>query len=160
VLFLVVLLLGARGFRSVVKLATAFTVAHSLTLALAALGWVHVPGEVVEPLIALSIAYVAAENIIGGESRQRLPVVFGFGLLHGLGFASTLSFSDEVSGQLLATLVTVNVGIELGQALIIAALFPLLILIRRYRWSATAHAGAAVIAASLGLTWFFDRLLV
>jgi hydrogenase/urease accessory protein HupE len=159
VLFLVALLLGARGFRSVVKLATAFTVAHSLTLALAALGWVRVPAEIVEPLIALSIAYVAAENILGGESRHRLAVVFGFGLLHGLGFASTLSFTGDVTGRLLASLVTFNVGIELGQALIIAALFLLLLLLRRHRWSAAAHAGAAVIAATVGLTWFFDRLL-
>jgi HupE / UreJ protein len=159
VLFLVALLLGAQGFGSVLKLASTFTAAHSLTLALAALGWVRVPAEVVEPLIALSIAYVAAENIIGGESRHRLAVVFGFGLLHGLGFASTLSITDDVSGRLLASLVTFNVGIELGQALIIAALFPLLLLIRRHRWSAAAHAGAAVIAVTFGLTWFFDRLL-
>lgn len=159
VLFLVVLLLGAGGVRSVIKLATAFTVAHSLTLALAALGWVSVPAEVVEPLIALSIAYVAAENIIGGESRHRLAVVFCFGLLHGLGFAGTLSFSDELSGELLTSLLAFNVGIELGQALIVAALFPLLLLIRRRRWSPMAHAQAAGIAATVGLFWFFERLL-
>lgn len=158
VLFLVVLLLGAHGVRSVVKLASAFTVAHSLTLALAALGWVSVPGEVVEPLIALSIAYVAAENIIGGALRHRLAVVFGFGLLHGLGFASTLSFNEELSGGLLTSLLAFNLGIELGQALIVAALFPLLALIRRYAWSAMAHAQAAAIAATFGLFWFFERL--
>jgi hypothetical protein len=159
VLFLAVLLLGARGFGSVIRLATAFTVAHSFTLALASIGWVDVPGEVVEPLIALSIAYVAAENILGGESRHRLAVVFGFGLLHGLGFASTLSFTDELSGQLLASLVSFNVGIELGQALIVLAVFPLLLLVRRARWSAAAHAGAAVAAAGFGLLWFFERVM-
>jgi hypothetical protein len=159
VLFLVALLLGARGFMSVVKLATTFTVAHSVTLAMAALGWVNVPGEVVEPLIALSIAYVAVENVVGGESRHRLAVVFGFGLLHGLGFASTLSFTDELSGRLLTSLVSFNVGIELGQALIIMALFPALLLLRRVRWSPVAHAGAAAVAATFGLMWFFERLL-
>jgi hypothetical protein len=159
VLFLVALLLGARGFMSVVKLATAFTAAHSVTLALAAMGVVDVPAGIVEPLIALSIAYVAIENIVGGESRHRLAVVFGFGLLHGLGFASTLSFTDEVSGQLLASLVSFNLGIELGQALIIVALFPLLLLVRRVRWSPAAHAGAAAIAATFGLLWFFERLV-
>jgi len=159
VLFLAVLLLGARGFGSVIRLATAFTVAHSLTLALASIGWVNVPGEIVEPLIALSIAYVAAENILGGESRHRLGVVFGFGLLHGLGFASTLSFTDDVSGQLLASLVSFNVGIELGQALIVLALFPLLLLVRRARWSPAAHAGAAVVAAGFGLLWFIERVM-
>ena len=131
VLFLLVLLLGARSFRSVIELATTFTVAHSITLALAALGWVHVPAAVVEPLIALSIAYVAVENVLGGESRHRLAVVFGFGLLHGLGFASTLSFTDQMSWQLLASLLSFNVGIELGQALIVAVAFPLLLAVRR-----------------------------
>jgi hypothetical protein len=159
VLFLAALLLGARSFGSVARLATAFTCAHSLTLALAALGWVEMPAEIVEPLIALSIAYVAAENILGGESRHRVAVVFGFGLLHGLGFAGTLSFSDDVSGRLLASLLTFNLGIELGQALIVAAIFPLLLLVRRHRWSAAAHAGAAAIAVTVGMTWFFDRLI-
>jgi hypothetical protein len=159
VLFLIALLLGARGFMSVVKLATTFTVAHSITLALAAIGLVNVPAEVVEPLIALSIAYVAIENVVGGESRRRLAVVFGFGLLHGLGFASTLSFTDELSGQLLTSLVSFNVGIELGQALIVLVLFPALLLLRRVRWSPAAHAGAGAIAAAFGLMWFFERLV-
>jgi hypothetical protein len=159
VLFLAVLLLGARGLGSVIRLATAFTVAHSFTLALASIGWVDVPAEIVEPLIALSIAYVAAENMLGGESRHRLAVVFGFGLLHGLGFASTLSFTDELSGQLLASLVSFNVGIELGQALIVVAVFPALLLVRRARWSPHAHAGAAVVAGGFGLLWFFERVM-
>jgi hypothetical protein len=159
VLFLALLLLGARSLGSVARLATTFTVAHSATLALAALGWLRVPSEIVEPLIALSIAYVAAENILGGESRHRLAVVFGFGLLHGLGFAGTLSFTDELDGRLLAALLSFNFGIELGQALIVAALFPALLLLRRFRWSPAAHAGAAVGAGALGLLWFFDRLI-
>jgi hydrogenase/urease accessory protein HupE len=159
VLFLVALLIGARSFKSVVKLATAFTAAHSVTLALAALGWVDVPAEIVEPLIALSIAYVAADTIVGRESRHKLGIVFGFGLLHGLGFASTLSFADDLDGRLLASLATFNVGIELGQALIVAALFPVLLAIRRFRWSPVAHAGAAAAAAGLGLLWFFERLM-
>jgi hypothetical protein len=164
VLFLAVLLLGARGVGSVVRLATAFTVAHSVTLALAALGWVQVPGEIVEPLIALSIAYVAVENVIaanspGGESRHRLAVVFGFGLLHGLGFASTLSFTDEIGGPLLASLLSFNLGIELGQALIVLAVFPVLLLVRRLRWSPAAHAGAAAVAAGFGFLWFVERLM-
>jgi hypothetical protein len=159
VLFLVALLLGAQGFMSVVKLATTFTLAHSTTLALGVLGWVDVPPEIVEPLIALSIVYVAVENVVGGESRHRLAVVFGFGLLHGLGFAGTLSFTDDFGGQLLASLFSFNVGIEVGQALIVAACFPLLLLVRRVRWSPFAHAGAAAVAASFGLLWFFERLV-
>jgi hypothetical protein len=84
--------------------------------------------------------------------------VFGFGLLHGLGFAGTLSFADDVDGRLLASLATFNVGIELGQALIVLALFPLLLLVRRFRWSPAAHAGVAAAAGGLGLLWFFERL--
>jgi hypothetical protein len=155
VLFLVALLLGASGFAGVLKLATTFTAAHSVTLAMGALGWVQVPAEIVEPLIALSIAYVAAENIFGGASRHRLGVVFAFGLLHGLGFAGSLSWSGDVD---LGALVSFNAGIETGQALIIVALFPALLLVRRYRWSPVAHTGAAACAAGLGLLWFVERL--
>ncbi len=159
VLFLLVLLLGAKSLRQVIKLATVFTVAHSVTLALGALGWVHVPGEIVEPLIALSIFYVALENVFGGETRHRYAVVFAFGLLHGLGFASTLTFTGDLGGYLLASLASFNVGIELGQALIVAAVFPLLLLARRFRWSPPAHVAATSMAAALGLFWFAERLL-
>ncbi|MCI2420257.1 HupE/UreJ family protein [Saccharopolyspora sp. K220] len=159
ILFLVTLLLGARDWRSVVRLASAFTVAHSVTLGLGALGWVAVPSAIVEPLIALSIVYVAVENIIGGESRHRTFVVFGFGLLHGLGFASALSFTDGLSGRLLGALLSFNVGIELGQLLIVVVLFPVLLFIRRYQWSAYWHTAAAAVAGAFGLVWFFQRFL-
>jgi len=159
VLFVVALLLGARGLIGVLKVASAFTLAHSLTLALAVIGWVDVPAEVVEPLIALSIAYVAAENMIGGESRQRLAVVFGFGLLHGLGFASTLSFTEDVGWPLISSLLSFNVGVEIGQALIIALLFPLLLLIRRAAWSSLAQVGVTAAIGAIGLMWFFERML-
>ena len=155
VLFLVMLLLGATGLRQVLKLATAFTAAHSVTLALGALGWVEVPAAIVEPLIALSIAYVAAENVLGGASRHRIGLVFGFGLLHGLRFAGALSWSRHLD---LGALMTFNVGIEAGQALLVAAVFPALLLIRRLRWSPLAHAGAAAGAALVGLVWFVERL--
>ncbi|MBF8185092.1 HupE/UreJ family protein [Nonomuraea sp. K274] len=159
VLFIALLLLGARGWRSVLTLATSFTVAHSVTLIMGALGWVEVPDKIVEPLIALSIAYVAVENILGGASRHRPLVVFGFGLLHGLGFASTLSFTDQLGGRLLGSLVSFNVGVELGQLLIIGLLFPLLLLIRRFAWSSYAHVGATAVAGIFGFVWFFERFL-
>jgi hypothetical protein len=148
VLFLLVLLLGARSLRSVIELATTFTVAHSVTLVLASLGWVELPADIVEPLIALSIAYVAVETILGEESRRRLLVVFAFGLLHGLGFAGTVDFDTEAPGRLLTSLVSFNVGIELGQALIIAAVFPLLLLLRRFSWGDLAQAAGAASAAA------------
>lgn len=167
VLFVVALLLGAVSFRSVMRMALTFTVAHSVTLGLASLGWVDIPPEVVEPLIALSIAWMAIQVVLGSEagketgpgSRQGLLIVFGFGLLHGLGFASTLSFTSDISWQLLASLLTFNVGIEVGQALIISLLFPLLLLVRRHSWSRYVHAGTAGLITLLGLVWFFQRLL-
>lgn len=158
VLFLAVLLIGASGFASVLKIATSFTVAHSVTLALGVLGLVSVPGKIVEPLIALSIAYVAAENIIGGESRHRLAVVFGFGLLHGLGFASSLSFTEGLSSRLIGSLVSFNAGIEIGQLAIIGLLFPVLLFVRRRAWSGFAHTVATAGAAVVSLVWFVQRL--
>ena len=157
-LFVVALLLGARSVTSVVKVASAFTVAHSVTLALAVLGWVEVPSEIVEPLIALSIAYVAAENLLGGASPHRVVVVFGFGLLHGLGFASGLQLTGGMSWTVVSSLVGFNVGVELGQGLLIAVLFPTLLALRRLQWAPLAHAGATSVVAVVGLTWFFQRL--
>jgi hypothetical protein len=150
-------LLGATSLKSVVKLASAFTVAHSVTLALAVLGLVDVPGEIVEPLIAASIVYVAIENVLGGESKQRLLVVFLFGLLHGLGFAGAVTFADGT--PLLGALIGFNVGIELGQAFVIAAVFPLLLAIRRFKWAPLAQAAAGSAAAAMGLFWLSERVL-
>lgn len=159
-LFVVALLLGARGLRSVMALAAAFTVAHSVTLALAAFGWVTMPAQIVEPLIALSIAYVAVDNLLGGKMRHRIPLTFGFGLLHGLGFASALTFNSDFSWQMLISLLTFNLGIEVGQALVILALFPALVWMRhRFAWSPVAHAVATSVIAIVGLTWFFTRLV-
>ena len=142
------------------KVAAAFTVAHSITLGLAALGWVNVPASIVEPLIALSIAYVAIEIVIGRESRHRLLVAFGFGLMHGLGFAESLSFTDSVSWRFLYTLLTFNIGIEFGQALIILAAFPALLLLRRLKWSRFVQVGTAGVIGAFGLIWFWQRLLL
>jgi hypothetical protein len=157
VLFLGVLLLGAAGLRDVFKLATTFTVAHSVTLALAILGVVEVPGALVEPLIALSIAWVAAENVLGRRPKHRLAIVFAFGLLHGLGFAGAMTFADGT--PLVGALIGFNLGIELGQALLIGAVFPVLLGLRRLKWSGYAHAAAGSAAAAMGLFWFSERVL-
>lgn len=100
---------------------SAFTLAHTVTLALGALGMVSVPGEIVEPLIAASIVYVAVENIFfSGLSRWRPLVVFGFGLLHGLGFASVLADFGLPEDQFIPALIGFNVGVEVGQLTVIA----------------------------------------
>jgi hypothetical protein len=100
---------------------SAFTLAHTMTLALGALGLVSVPGSIVEPLIAASIVYVAVENIFArGLTRWRPVVVFGFGLLHGLGFASVLGEFGLPEVQFIPALIGFNVGVELGQLTVIA----------------------------------------
>ena len=157
VVFLVILLLGAKTFRDVAKLATVFTVAHSVTLALAVLGVVDVPSEIVEPLIAASIVYVAAMQVLGVENDKQLIVVFLFGLLHGLGFAGAMTFPGGT--PIVSALIGFNFGIELGQALIVAVVFPLLLWMRRFEWHKLAHAGAGSAAAAIGLFWLSQRVL-
>nr|WP_223274724.1 HupE/UreJ family protein [Tateyamaria sp. syn59] len=100
---------------------TAFTLAHTVTLALGALGIVKLPGSIVEPLIAASIVYVAIENIFArGLNPWRPAIIFGFGLLHGLGFASVLGEFGLPEGQFIPALIGFNVGVEIGQLTVIA----------------------------------------
>ncbi|WP_062351968.1 HupE/UreJ family protein [Herbidospora yilanensis] len=164
VLFLLALLLGAKRLRDVAEVATAFTVAHSVTLVAAAIGWVSVPGWIVEPLIALSIAFVALDNLLSPRTGHRLPVVFGFGLLHGLGFAGALSVDGPASLPMLVNLISFNVGIEIAQLAIIALAFPALSFLRRAATGPVAAralmlgtVGAAVAVAGAGLVWFVER---
>lgn len=103
---------------------SAFTLAHTITLALAALGYVTIPGSIVEPLIALSIVYVAVENLFTtGLSRWRPFIIFGFGLLHGLGFASVLAEFGLPQGSFIPALIGFNIGVEVGQLAVIAVAF-------------------------------------
>ena len=114
-LFLLVLVLGSRSVRDVVLAASTFTVAHSVTFLLAALGLVSVPAAIVEPVIALSIVVVAVLTACGRGKRWRVPIVFAFGLLHGLGFAGALGLDEAASWDLLGALLAFNVGIEVVQ---------------------------------------------
>ncbi|MEW9921858.1 HupE/UreJ family protein [Marimonas sp. MJW-29] len=123
---------------------SAFTLAHTVTLALGALGLVNIPGSIVEPLIAASIVYVGVENIfVSGLSRWRPLVVFGFGLLHGLGFASVLGEFGLPEGQFIPALIGFNVGVEVGQLAVIAMAAVLI-------WFATKAAQVARLEGSEG----------
>jgi hypothetical protein len=165
--FLLGLLVAARGLRSLAGVVTAFTAAHSLTLACAALGWVEAPARLVELAIALSIAYVGAESLLLRRPGARWLEAFGFGLIHGLGFAGFLSESLVAEPLKLTALVGFNLGVELGQlaAVLVAAL------VLRWlpgdrsfeaqprawfapRWLRTS--GAAIVLAC-GLYWFVQR---
>ncbi|MFD3481737.1 HupE/UreJ family protein [Streptomyces sp. NPDC058665] len=185
ILFLLALIAGSRRLREIVLAATSFTLAHSVTFMLAALGLVDVPSSVVEPVIALSIAVVAgwylwrigrrgdhageldlARAAEGGRlgldraGRLRLAVVFCFGLVHGLGFAGALGIDEAFSWTLLWSLLVFNVGIEVVQLAIIALVFPLLAVLRR-RAPRTGLWATGVISAGvcvMGLVWFTQRL--
>jgi len=157
--FLAALLLGGGGALALLTVVTAFTVAHSATLALAVLGLLHVPDRVVESVIALSIAWVAVENVRGGARSRRWLVSFGFGLVHGLGFAGALQELGLPAGRLAWGLVGFNVGVELGQAAALAVLFPLLVWIRRLGWERPVVRAGSAVLAGVGVVWFVGRLV-
>lgn len=119
VLFVVALYLNARNWPSLFLQVTTFTLAHTITLGLASTGLVAAPMEIVEPLIAVSIAVLALEAILfRGRTAWRLPVIFAFGLLHGLGFGSVMRIYLE-NADLSAGLVGITVGVELGHLLVL-----------------------------------------
>ncbi len=158
VLFVVALLLGTTSLLGVLRVLSLFTLAHSVTLATALLGIARFSPAIVEPLIALSIAYVAVEGLLLPASRFRLPVVFGFGLVHGMGFAGALQITGVQAWGLAAPLLSFNVGIELGQALIVLLVFPVLVLVRKLSWSRLVHGLAQGAISVFGLVWYFARL--
>jgi hydrogenase/urease accessory protein HupE len=136
-LFVLALLLLVRGWRRVVATITAFTVAHSITLAAATLGFVHVPQQPVEATIALSIVFVAAEIVHGREGKPGLAarwpwlIAFAFGLLHGFGFASALNQVGLPQNAIPVALLFFNLGVEAGQLLFIAAVLLFVVLARK-----------------------------
>jgi hydrogenase/urease accessory protein HupE len=138
-LFVLALLLITRGTTRLVKTVTAFTVAHSITLALATLGFVHVPSKPVEAVIALSIVFVAAEIVHGRRGVEGLAarapwiVAFIFGLLHGFGFAGALTQIGLPQGSIPLALLFFNVGVEAGQLLFIAGVLGILVSARRVK---------------------------
>lgn len=161
ILFVLGLFLLAPGIRPLLKQVTAFTVAHSLTLGLAMLGIVHLSSRIVEPLIALSIAVVAVENIFSQKvNPARWMIVFGFGLIHGLGFAGVLAELGVPRGQFLPALLSFNVGVEFGQlAVILAAALLTLPVIRREWYHRRVTIPASLCIAGIGLYWAVTRAL-
>ncbi|NSX55128.1 HupE/UreJ family protein [Sulfitobacter sp. 1151] len=142
---------------------SAFTLAHTVTLALGVTGLVNVPAEIVEPLIAASIVYVAVENLFtDGLKPWRPVVIFGFGLLHGLGFASVLGQFGLPDGQLIAALIGFNVGVELGQLAVIAVAFLAVGLwFRNKPWYKPYIAKpASCLIAAVGAFWFIERVFL
>jgi len=163
ILFIVGLLLLGGSLSRVLRVATAFTLAHSITLALAVLGVVRLPGRVIEPLIALSVVYVGFENLRThpGSPDWRTRIAFAFGLIHGFGFASVLRDFGLPQGALAWSLLGFNLGVEIGQVCIVLAVVPLLAGLRA-GWPRLAS--RAIAAGSLGIVctggfWFVERVL-
>jgi hypothetical protein len=152
-------LLFVRRFRDLVKIITAFSVAHTITLALAALGVVALPPRLVESAIAVSIIYVAAENIWrGADSGHRWRLTFAFGLVHGFGFAAVLRELGLPSEGLVRSLLAFNVGVELGQLIIAAVCWPILLWVSRRTWSGRARVAASWVLLLFGAAWLIERV--
>lgn len=169
-LFVIALVLLVQNWRMVIVAATAFTVAHSVTLAAAALGFVGLPGGPVEALIALSIVFLAVEVLRGGEDTTDTPtwtrrfpwvVAFLFGLLHGFGFAGALTSIGLPEGDIVAALLAFNVGVEAGQLLVIAIVLAVLAVIRKAA-SAAMEPVVRIASYGIGITgayWLIDRVI-
>lgn len=161
ILFVLGLFLLSRKAKDLIKQITAFTIAHSLTLALALYGVVRLPSTIVEPIIALSIAFVAVENIFTTEVKAWRPyVVFAFGLVHGLGFAGALQEAGLSRSDMLPALVGFNIGVELGQLSVVALAW---LLVARFqkspRYRPVFAIPASIAIALVAVFWTFQRIL-
>lgn len=168
ILFVVALLLMGGSLFQLLKVVTAFTVAHSITLVLAALGIVKLPGSFVEPVIAASIVFVGIrvlqrfwrEGDTEKKNEERLPYAFGFGLIHGFGFAGALAELELPRQALAISLFGFNVGVEIGQAILVLLIAPLLAWLHR-RSPVPARRliiAIALIVVAAGAYWFGERI--
>ncbi len=160
ILFVLGLFFSCITFRSLLWQVTAFTVAHSITLVLAAQGLVQLRGDIVEIIIALSIVWIAVENCLYKEtSKWRYLVVFSFGLLHGLGFAALLTQYGLPKENFISLLLAFNIGVEFGQLAVLVIAFLLIKLVLRKNWySNQIKIPASIIIALVGLFWFVERV--
>lgn len=167
ILFVIGLALLGGGWKTILKMLTAFTVAHSVTLFAASVGLVHGNPKIVEPMIALSIVALALEGLreakqpANDKTWQRTAIAFGFGLIHGFGFAGGLTALGMRGSQLLRNLVSFSVGIELGQ---IAILVPMVLLVALMAKAGRERTDQFSLATSVclgmvGCFWFVERVL-
>lgn len=158
ILFLLAAIVAMR-LLDTVKAVSAFTVAHSLTMALAFLGVVSLPAGIVEPLIAVTIVYVAVENVLMPQARRRWFLTGAFGLVHGLGFVGALKAITVSRDELLLSLFSFNAGIEVGQLLIIALAAPVLWMLKSRSWDRRFCRAFSVGVGALGSFWLVQRVL-
>jgi hypothetical protein len=146
------------AFKEVLKVVTAFTLAHSITLTLAALGYISLPSRLVESVIAASIIVAAISNIRGNLDTKRWVMAFAFGLIHGFGFASVLADLGLPQNALVTALIGFNVGVELGQLAIVAVFLPLAFWLRATKfYQVGVFKWGSVLIALMALYWFVQR---
>jgi hydrogenase/urease accessory protein HupE len=151
ILFIVTLILAVPSWRRLAVVVTSFTAAHSLTLLVATMGWVTIPARITEPLIAASVLFVALDTAFRPNARARAAIAFGFGLVHGFGLSTVLRDLGLSGRDLAPALLGFNLGVEIGQLLIVGPLFCLLLVLRRNeptyaRVRSVVAAGVAVVA--------------
>lgn len=163
ILFVIGLILAGGTFRRLLAIVSAFTLAHSITLSCTALGIASLAPRIVEPMIAFSILVVGIENLLTGKPKfnHRVAMAFGFGFFHGFGFAGALTESGLPQNAIAASLAAFNIGVELGQGLIVALAVPALAYLNHQSpklHGIVVRAAAAVIAIA-GAAWFLQRTL-
>jgi hydrogenase/urease accessory protein HupE len=156
--FLVGLIVIGLSTREVLKIITAFTVAHSITLLLAALQIIRLDSRLVESVIALSICYIALENLFKKKVRYRWLITFCFGLVHGFGFASALRELIVGKANLVLSVVSFNLGVETGQLMIFVVLLPVMHLLKQKMEFRRVTQGVSLAIFLLGFTWLLERL--
>jgi hypothetical protein len=154
--FLLALLVMSR-FREMLKIITSFTVAHSITLILAALGIARLPSRLVECGIALTIVYVAIDNLRRRSTSHRWLLTFGFGLVHGFGFASVLSELGLPAVGRVRCLLAFNVGVEIGQLAIVSLALPILWILAKRHWQTPVAYAVSIVVGLFGVGWFVER---
>ncbi len=160
ILFLISLLMLGGELRYLLKVVTAFSLSHSVTLFLAALNIISVPSRWVEILIALSIAYIAAENLWSKKPKARWQLAFGFGLIHGLGFSSVMQELELPRTNLLTSIASFSVGIELGQFAIVLLAYACLFYLRKFPWDLTIRRLISAGVIVMSLIWLWERVFV
>ena len=158
-LFLLALLVAGRGVRQLIAIVTSFTVAHSLTLAIATFGLLQPPPRLIEAAIALSIAYVGVENLLVSDVRGRWRLTFVFGLVHGFGFANVLREMELPRAALASSLFTFNAGVELGQLGVLLIAWPVLRAIQQSAYAVNVTRAVSVVVIVFGAVWFVQRVM-
>lgn len=159
ILFLISLLMLGGELGYLLKVVTAFSLSHSVTLFLAALNIVSVPSRWVEIAIALSIGYIASENLWRKEAKARWQLAFGFGLIHGLGFSSVMQELDLPRNNLLTSIASFSVGIELGQFAIVIVSYLLLSYLRKFPWDLNIRRLISVGVIIMSAIWVWERVI-